>query len=140
MTGGPCSRTGHQPGLTGDEPRTRASLAGDEPLQQRATLGVLDLDRRALHEVRRRRDDRAADAAVLGDLRGADGVDDDAGAVRGVPDLELVLEVERDVTEGATLKADVGPLAVVEPRDVVGRADVDVLVVDLVGELALEVR
>ena len=36
--------------------------------------------------------------------------------VGGVPDLELVLEVQRDVTEGATLEADVGPLAVVEPR------------------------
>src|SRR3954469_1307153 len=125
MTGGPCSRTGHQPSLTGSGPGSRGSLAGDELLQQRATLGVLDLDRGALHEVRRRRDDRAADAAVLGDLGGADGVDDDAGAVRGVPDLELVLQVQRDVTEGTTLEPDVGPLAVVEPLDVVGRADVD---------------
>ncbi len=82
---------------------------------------------RGLHEVRGRRQDRATDAPVHGDLRGADGVDDDTGRVRGVPDLELVLEVQRDVAEGAALEADVRPLAVVEPRDVVGRADVDVL-------------
>ena len=48
------------------------------------------------------------------------------GRVRGVPDLELVLERQRDVAEGATLEPDVGPLAVVEPRHVVRRADVDV--------------
>ena len=77
---------------------------------------VLHLHRRGLHEVRRRREDRAADAAVLGDLRGADGVDDDAGRVGRVPDLELVLEVQGHLAERATLEADVGPLAVVEPR------------------------
>ena len=90
-------------------------LAADEGLDRGATLVVGALHRRGLHQVRRRREDRATDAAVLGDLRGADRVDDDAGGVGGVPDLELVLEVQRDVTEGATLEADVGPLAVVEP-------------------------
>ena len=39
----------------------------------------------------------------------------------------------------AALQADVGPLAVVEPRDVVGRADVDVLVLDLAGQRAGQV-
>ncbi len=32
----------------------------------------------------------------------------------GVPHLELVLQVQRGVTERATLEADVRPLAVVE--------------------------
>ena len=79
---------------------------------------------------------RAADAAVLGDLGGADRVDDDAGRVGRVPDLELVLQVERHVAERATLEADVGPLAVVEPLDVVRRADVHVaLAPQVVGEV-----
>src|SRR5690606_38108775 len=106
-----------------------SSLAADERLELGATLLVGDLHRRRLHQVSRGRDDRAADAAVLGALGRTDGVDDDAGRVGGVPDLELVLQVERHVAEGATLEPHVGPLAVVEPRDVVRRADVDVAVV-----------
>src|SRR5689334_8303267 len=94
-------------------------LSLDEHLDVLAGLVVEVLDRRGLHEVRGRGQDRAADAAVLGDLGSAQGVDDDTRRVRGVPDLELVLQVQRDVTEGAALETDVGPLAVVEPRDVV---------------------
>src|SRR5262245_38902431 len=89
--------------------------AADGGPQAGAALLVGELHRRGLHEVRRRRDERATDAAVLGDLRRTDRVDDDAGGVGGVPDLELVLQVQRDVAERATLEADVGPLAVVEP-------------------------
>ena len=63
-------------------------------------------------------------------------VDDDAGGVRGVPDLELVLQVQRDVAERAALEADVRPLAVVEPLHVVGRADVDVARAELVVDVA----
>ena len=59
--------------------------------------------------------------------------------VGGVPHLELELEVERHVAEVATLHPDVGPLAVLEPRDVVRRPDVDVVrvegrVLDLAGD------
>src|SRR6185312_8604163 len=75
----------------------------DELLDGVARLVVEVLHRRGLHEVGRGRQDRAADAAVQGDLRAAHRVDDDAGGVRGVPDLELVLQVQRDVAEGAAL-------------------------------------
>src|SRR5436190_48948 len=78
-------------------------LAADEGLHAGAALLVGELDRRRLHEVRRHRDQRATDAAVLGDLGRADRVDDDAGGVGGVPDLELVLQVQRDVAERAAL-------------------------------------
>ena len=44
-----------------------------------------------------------------------------------VPHLELELDVERHVAEVAALEADVRPLAVVEPRHVVRRADVHVV-------------
>src|SRR3954464_14829005 len=81
-------------------------LAADEGLHAGAALVVGELHGRGLHEVRRRRDDRATETAVLGDLRGADRVDDDAGGVGGVPDLKLVLQVERNVAEVAALEAD----------------------------------
>src|SRR5690606_22192847 len=48
--------------------RSALDLTGDEGLELRAALRVLHLDRRGLHEVRRGREDRAADAAVLRDL------------------------------------------------------------------------
>src|ERR1700722_12206396 len=54
-------------------------LAADELGDRVAGLVVAVLDRRRLHEVRGRGQDRAPDAAVLGDLRSADRVDDDAG-------------------------------------------------------------
>ena len=57
-------------------------LALDELLHQVAAHVVAELLGRRLHEVGTGRDDRAADAAVLGDLAGAQGVDDDAGRVR----------------------------------------------------------
>ena len=82
---------------------------------------------RRLHEVRARAVELAADAVVEGELAAAHGVDDDAGRVRGVPHLELELEVQRHVAEGLALDADVRPLAVGQPRHVVRGADVDVV-------------
>src|SRR5699024_7536926 len=70
----------------------------------------------------------STDAAVQGDLGGAHSIDDDAGRVRRIPDLELVLQIQRNFTEGGAFQADIGPLAVIEPFDVVGRADVHVAV------------
>ena len=101
-------------------------------------LVVVVLHRRRLHEVGRRAEQRATDAPVEGHLGAAHGVDDHAGRVGGVPDLELELQVERHVTEVPALHPDVGPLAVVEPRHVVRRSDVDVVggedvVLDLAG-------
>src|SRR5690348_17163826 len=84
----------------------------DVGLDGRAGLVVDVLHRWRLHQVRRGRQQRAADLTVEGDLRRADGVDDDAGGVRRVPDLELEFGVERYVTERAPLEADIGPLAV----------------------------
>src|ERR1700739_1569944 len=64
-------------------------LGLDELLDQVAADVVGALLRGRLHELGAVRDDRAPDAAVLGDLAGAQRVDDDAGRVRRVPDLEL---------------------------------------------------
>src|SRR5205823_14041473 len=97
---------------------------------------VRDLARRRLHEVRRRRHDRAAEAPVERELAAAYCVDDDSGTVRRVPDLELYLRVQRYVAEGRSLHADIAPLAVQEPRHVVGGADVDVLRVHRIVEHA----
>ena len=56
--------------------------AGDEVFDGLIGLGVGVLHRRGLHEVGRSREDRSANATVLGDLRCAERVDDDAGGVR----------------------------------------------------------
>ena len=95
---------------------------------------VLDLPRRRLHQVRARALERAGDAVVQRELRQPDGVDHDAGRVRRVPHLELQLDVQRHVAEARPLEADVRPLAVGQPRHVVGRADVDVLRAEVVVE------
>src|SRR5215204_1925596 len=101
-------------------------------LDQLARFLVAVLNGRALHEVRGRAEQRTADAPVLGDLAAAEGVDDHACRVGGVPHLD----VEGHVTEVAALDPDVGPLAIVEPRHMVARADVDVVVGDALVDLA----
>src|SRR6266516_2433818 len=108
----------------GQVSRSAIRFAANELLDRLARGVVTVLLGWGLHEVRRGGQERPADAAVLSDLSGAYGVDDHACRVRRVPDLQLVLEVERHVAEGAPLQPDVGPLAVVELRHVVGRADV----------------
>src|SRR3954451_6072713 len=75
-------------------------LALDEGFELRAGDVVRQLLRRALHQVGRRGDDGTTDATVLGDLRRAHRVDDDACRVGGVPHLELVLQVQWHVAEG----------------------------------------
>ena len=110
-------------------------LAPDELFHRVAGDVVAVLLRRGLHEVARRGEDRPADAPVLGELGRPHRVDDDPRRVGRVPDLELVLQVQRHVAERPALEADVGPLAVVEPRDVVRRADVDVLLAQLAVDL-----
>src|SRR5262249_22139282 len=97
---GAAPRPGRDRGIRGCLP---CEFAADELLDGLACVFVAVLLGRRLHEVRRSRDNRAADAAVLGDLRGANRIDDHAGRVRRVPDLELVLQVQRGVTERLAL-------------------------------------
>src|SRR5699024_8795357 len=97
---------------------------------------VVVLLRRRLHEVGGGGDEGPADAAVEADLGCADGVDDDAGGVRGVPDLELVLQGHGSVAGVAALEADEGPFAVVEACDVVAGSDVDIAI----GQLGARIR
>src|SRR3990170_5722791 len=118
-------------GLLGPDERL-VVIAADEVLDAIVGDVVVDLDRRALHEVRARRDQRAGQAAIEAQLCAADGIGDDNGAVGRVPDLELELHVEGDVAVGGALHADVALLSVPEPRHVVRRADVHVVVGDLV--------
>ena len=111
-----------------------ALVLRDERLGRLVRLVVDDLLRRRLHQVGARAFEGAGDAVVQRELREPHGVDHDAGRVRRVPDLELELDVERHVAERRALHADVGPLAVGQPRHVVGRADVDVALADVVVE------
>ena len=111
--------------------------AGDELLGCPMSLIVTDLTRRRLHEIRRRPFERAAEPAIETELAAAHRIDDDARAVRRVVHLELQLDVEGNIAEGLALEADERPLAVVEPRHVVGRADVDVLLLHRRRQLRL---
>ena len=123
------------PGLRGLGAHERlVVLALDERLDPVEGDVVVDLDGRALHEVRAGRHEGAREAAVEAQLEAADGVGDDARAVGAVPDLELELGVERHVTERRALHPDVAPLAVLEPRHMVRRTDMDVVGVELVVE------
>src|SRR5689334_3412200 len=96
----------------GGRAAARAALAADEPQRAQARLGVGELLGRRLHEIARGADERARDAAIERELGATHGIDDDAGRVRRIPDLELHLTVDRHVAERRTLHADVAPLAV----------------------------
>src|SRR5664280_2556277 len=109
-------------------------VAADEGFHAVEGDVVVDLDRGALLEVRRRRDERALQTAIEPELETAKRIDDDAGAVGAVPDLELHLALERHVAERRALHDDVAVLAVEQPRHVVARADVDVVGIDVVVE------
>src|SRR5919112_2111349 len=102
------------------------AIPGDETERALARLRVGELLRRRLHEVARRPDERAADAAVLRELGAAHRVDHDPCGIRRIPHLELELDVEGHAAESRAFHADVGPLAVSQPRHVIARADVDV--------------
>src|SRR4029079_10372654 len=137
----PCSRVSParprsrvDVGLRGPVDDLQRGLTGGELLDHLTRFVVGELHRRTLHEVRAGADHRAAETSILGQLRAPQRVDDDPGGVRGVPDLELHLDRQRDVAEVATLQADHRPLAVLEPRHVVARADVDVLFGERLGE------
>src|SRR3990172_13038240 len=125
-------------------PRTRARPLGrrgsavaalDELLGEDARLLVRELLGRRLHEVGTGARQRSRHAAVKGQLAAADGIDDDAGGVRAVPDLQLGLQVQRHLAEARALHPDVAPLAVLQPGDVIAGADVDVPLRELVVQL-----
>src|SRR5436190_17427522 len=99
----------------GQVSRSAVRFAANELLDRLARGVVAVLLGWGFHEVRRGGQERPADAAVLGDLGGADGVDDHACRVRRITDLQLVLEVERHVAERAPLQPALGALAVVVP-------------------------
>src|SRR5438309_8951899 len=135
-------------------PRTPIRAAGGRAPLRRSAEGLLtgasldvflhaftrpvvgDLARRRFHEVRRGRHDRPSEAPIERELATAYCVDDHSSAVWRVPYLELDLGVQGDVAEGGSLHADVAPLAVEEPRNVVRGTDVDILLVERIVEHA----
>src|SRR5207302_9518935 len=58
-------------------------------------------------------------------------VDQNTRRVRGIPDLELELDVEGDIAKRAAFKPDIGPLPIAQPGHVIGRPDVDVVAADI---------
>ena len=72
---------------------------------------------------------------VEGEFAESDRVDDHARRVRRVPDFEFEFQIEGHAAKGFAFHADVTPLAVFQPRDVVAGADVDVVLAEVVVEL-----
>src|SRR5688572_32366798 len=100
---------------------SRSRLCLDEVVGHLPCDVVGILHRRRLHEVRARTDECSTDAAIDRELAAPHRVDDDAGGVRRVPHFELELDRHRRSAEAVTFEADVRPLAIVEPWDVIRR-------------------
>src|SRR4051812_38807629 len=78
------------------------------------------------------------EAGVAGEFAAADGIDDDAGAVRRVLDAEAQLEVHRDATEAGAFEAEEADFVVFLEGDKIAGADVDLVRVERDVELALD--
>ena len=91
---------------------------------------------RGLEEIGGWAHDGSCKFAVERDLGTADGVDHHACRVGAVPYFEFEFQVERHVAEGGAFHADVAPLAVGQPGDMVARPNVDVVLADVVGDHA----
>src|SRR5713101_3122796 len=96
---------------------------------------VMVLDGRRLHQVGAWALQRAADTAIQPQLDQAHRVYDDAGGVWRIPHLELQFHIERYITERAALQANIRPFAVCEPSHVVGWADMDVVLTQIIVQL-----
>src|SRR5699024_4713723 len=66
--------------------------------------------------------------AVQGDLGGTNRIDNHTGRVRGIPNFQLIFQRYRCITKVATFQTHEGPLAIIQPGNVVGWANVDVVV------------
>src|SRR5437763_8119920 len=98
-------------------------LARHETQGAFACFVIGKLLRRRLHEIARRSDKRAADAAVERYLGAPYRIDHHSGGIGRVPHFKLELGIERHAAEGRSLEPDVGDLAVAEPRHEIARAD-----------------
>ncbi len=111
---------------------------GEESFDSPPGLDVLHLHGRVLHVVGAGRQQRPADALVAGQLAAADGVDGHAGGVGRILDAQPQLQVQRHAAEAPALHPQEADLVVVLPGDVVGRADVDLVVVERLVQLRLD--
>ena len=116
----------HGPGKSGGVCAPRSTELGArtrrEVLDHLTGDVVMVLHWRGLHEVGGRTVQWAANTAVERQLGTTNSVDDYAGRIGGVPDFDLELDVEGNVTEIPALEPDICPFSVVEPADVVGWA------------------
>src|SRR5262245_8152128 len=106
-------------------------------------IGIAGLERHAvaqllwwaLHVIGRWRQQRTSLATLQRQLRAADCVDHDAGAVGRVLDRQSHLELDRRPAEAAPLEADEADLVVLLPWHIVGRTDMDIPRVERLVEL-----
>ena len=95
-----------------------------------------ELARGRFHEITRGANQSAGDAAVEGQFGATNRVDDHAGGIGRVPYLKFQFAIERDIAKGRAFHPDVTPLAIFEPRHVIARSDMGLLIGKFVIELA----
>src|SRR4051794_24940056 len=103
-----------------------SGVAVDERDRAAARFIVGELLWRRLHEIAGRADQRTANSAIHRELGATHRIDDHAGGVWRVPDLKLYLGAQRHAAKSGALEADVGAFAILQPRHVIARADVDI--------------
>ena len=112
-----------------------AAVFLDEIFYHFMGLVVAELLRRGFHEVGGGAEQGAFEAVVQTQFAAADSVDDYAGRVGRVPDFEFEFQVEGHTAKGFAFHADVAPLPVFQPWDVIAGAHVDIFFTQVVVEL-----
>src|SRR5215213_7826142 len=101
-------------------------IAVDERHGAAARLVIGKLQWRGFHEVAGRPHKRAADAAIHCKFGAAHRIDHDTRGIRRVPHLKLHLGTQRNAAERCAFEPDVGALAVLKPRHMIARPDMNV--------------
>lgn len=99
-------------------------LALNECFDQFARLIVGELLRRRFHEITRRTNQWPANAALQREFSASHRINHNARGIRRIPDFQFQFAVQRHIAKRRSFHADVTPLAILEPRNVIARADV----------------
>src|SRR3954452_25303602 len=106
---------------------TASRFVLDEGPRPATRFLVGKLFRRRIHEIARRARQGAPKTAIHRQLCAADGVDDYAGGIRRIPDLQPHLGAQWYAAERGAFETDVGKFAIRKPRNMVTGAYVNII-------------
>src|ERR1700741_4751781 len=98
----------------------------DESVAGLKRHAITELSRRTFHVIRRWRHQRTGFTPFQRQLRAADRIDDNAGAVRRILDRQSQFQLDPRIPETLPLHANEADLIVPLPRHIVNRTDVAV--------------